>query len=80
MYNYLKQCSEEFIFNSYLTVIPIFRHNNFVASSSLVTAIRTSEKSQQNVEINSHKSGNLVKILNIFEKYLKMVYIIIFNS
>ncbi|CAI6351779.1 unnamed protein product [Macrosiphum euphorbiae] len=48
------------------------KHNNFVASSRLVTAGRTSEKSQQNVEINSHKSGNLVKILNIFEKYLKM--------
>lgn len=56
----------------------LFRHNNFVASSRLVTAGRTSEKSQQNVEINSHKSGNLVKILNIFEKYLKMVLTIIF--
>jgi len=40
-----------------------------------VTAGRTSEKSQQNVEINSHKSGNLEKILNIFEKYLKMVFL-----
>uniref|UniRef100_A0A2S2R2K0 non-specific serine/threonine protein kinase n=1 Tax=Sipha flava TaxID=143950 RepID=A0A2S2R2K0_9HEMI len=48
------------------------KHNNFVASSGLVTAVRISEKSQQNLEINSHKSGNLVKILNIFEKYLKM--------
>lgn len=52
----------------------MFRHNNFVANSGLVTAVRTSEKSQQNVEINSHKSGNLIKILNIFEKYLKMVF------
>jgi len=42
-----------------------------------VTAGRTSEKSQQNVEINSHKSRNLEKILNIFEKYLKMVFIIL---
>lgn len=40
-----------------------------------MTAVRASEKSQQNVEINSHKSRNLVKILNIFEKYLKMVFI-----
>lgn len=45
-----------------------------------MTAGRTSEKSQQNVEINSHKSGNLVKILNIFEKYLKMVSIFILRS
>lgn len=45
-----------------------------------MTAIRTSEKSQQNVEINSHKSGNLVKILNIFEKYLKMVFTKILKS
>jgi len=45
-----------------------------------VTAGRTSEKSQQNVEINSHKSGNLVKILNIFDKYLKMVFKIILYS
>lgn len=57
----------------------IFRHNNFIASSGLVTAVRTSEKPQQNVEINSHKSGNLVKILNIFEKYLKMVFNILYK-
>lgn len=44
-----------------------------------MTAVRISEKSQQNLEINSHKSGNLVKILNIFEKYLKMVFIIFYK-
>lgn len=39
-----------------------------------MTGVRVSENSQPSVAINSHKSGNLVKILNIFEKYLKMVF------
>jgi len=43
-----------------------------------VTAVR-SEKSKKNVEIHSHKSGNLNRILNIFEKYLKMVFIILYK-
>jgi len=40
-----------------------------------VIAGGTNEKSQQNVEINPHKSGNIVKILNIFDEYLKMMFI-----
>lgn len=43
-----------------------------------MTAVRSSEMSKQNVEINSHKSGNLSKILNIFEKYLNMVFEILY--
>ncbi|XP_050421824.1 serine/threonine-protein kinase SMG1 [Adelges cooleyi] len=48
------------------------KHSNFIANSSLITAVRSNEKSQTSVEINSHKSGNLVKILNMFEKCLKI--------
>ncbi|VVC40721.1 Hypothetical protein CINCED_3A013789 [Cinara cedri] len=48
------------------------KHNNFVASSRLVTAVRSSEMSKKNVEINLHKSENLTKVLKMFEKYLKM--------
>ncbi|XP_050541278.1 serine/threonine-protein kinase SMG1 [Daktulosphaira vitifoliae] len=47
------------------------KHSNFIASSSLITAMRTSEKSQQSVEINSQKSGNLIKIFSIFDSILK---------